>query len=244
MKKIFIANWKMQLDIKESGALAKNYARSFKTSKDEIVLAPDFSSLSLVSTSIKKSAVKLAAQDVAAYDQGAYTGEVSAKSLKQLGVKYVLVGHSERRIYLKENGELIKLKIEQALKNNLIPVLCIGESLKERKAKKTNQILHKQLEEALAGLKISDDKSIIVAYEPIWAIGSGQAMSPSEAEGAHVFIKVALAEIIGQIPRVIYGGSVNAKNASEFLEWPNVDGLLVGGASLKLDEFSKIVKVK
>lgn len=234
----------MQLDIKESMALAKSYARSFKTSKDEIVAAPDFSGLSLVATNLKKSAVKLAAQNIAAYDQGAYTGEVGAKSLKQLGVKYVLVGHSERRTYLKENGETINLKISQALKNNLIPVLCIGESLKERKSKKTNSVLHKQLQEALAGLKISDDKSIIVAYEPVWAIGSGKAMLPNEAEGMHVFIKVALAEIIGQIPRVIYGGSVNAKNAGEFLEWPNIDGLLVGGASLKLDEFSKIVKVK
>lgn len=244
MKKIFIANWKMQLDIKESNSLSKGYARLFKTSRDEVVAAPDFSSLSAVSVNLKKSAVKLCAQDISAYNKGAYTGEVGAQSLKQLGVKYVLVGHSERRMYFKEGGELINLKISQALKNSLIPVLCIGESFKERQAKKTHLILRKQLEEALVNLKISDDKLIIVAYEPIWAIGSGKAISPQEAESAHVFIKGVSAEIIGQIPRVIYGGSVNANNASDFLEWPNIDGLLVGGASLKLDEFSKIVKLK
>lgn len=244
MKKLFIANWKMQLDTKESLTLAKDYARVFKKSSDEIAVAPDFSSLASVALALKKSVVKLAAQDVSAYDKGAYTGEVNAKSLKQLGAKYVIIGHSERRIYFKESGELIKLKISQALKNGLVPVICVGENLKERQAKKTQVVLRKQISEALLDLKISDDKAIVLAYEPVWAIGSGKAISPADAESAHVFIKGILAEVIGQIPRVIYGGSVTSKNASEILEWPNVDGLLVGGASLKLDEFFKIVKVK
>jgi triosephosphate isomerase len=243
MKKILIANWKMQLDYKGSIDLAKKFAKTFKKNSDELIICPDFSALPATAEIIKKSALKLGAQDVAAYPLGAYTGEVSAKSLKQLGVKYVLIGHSERRQFLGEEGKLLKLKIAQALENGLIPVLCIGESAATKRAKKTHLVLKKQLSEALEGLKITDSKDLVVAYEPIWAIGTGKAISPQEAESNHVFIKGVLAEIIGQIPRVLYGGSVNAQNASEFLEWPNIDGLLIGGASLKVDEFSKIAKV-
>lgn len=244
MKKLFIANWKMQLDNRESLNLAKGFSRKFKKNSDEVVICPDFSSLHQVGHGIKGSAVKLGAQDVAAYEKGAYTGEVSAKSLKQIGAKYVIIGHSERRHYLKEDSSMLKAKIEQAMSSGVTPVFCIGENLKERKAKKTHQVLRKQLEEVLLGLNITNDKSLVIAYEPVWAIGSGQAIVPAEAESAHVFIKGVLAEIIGQIPRVVYGGSVNSKNAGDFLEWPNIDGLLVGGASLNLDEFSKIVNVK
>lgn len=243
MKKLFIANWKMQLDYKESINLAQSFAKHFKKISNEVVVCPDFSSLAIVAETIKKSALKLGAQDVAAQTVGAYTGEVSAKSLKQLGVKYVLVGHSERRQYLQEEGKLLKLKIVQALASGLVPVLCIGESLAQKRAKKTQAVLRKQLVEALADLKIGDSKLLVIAYEPIWAIGSGKTISSQEAESTHVFIKGVLTEIIGQIPRVLYGGSVTAKNAGELLEWPNIDGLLVGGASLKVDEFSKIVKV-
>lgn len=244
MKKLFIANWKMQLDNKESLALSKSFSKRFKKSSDEIIVCPDFSSLSPVSQNLKGSAIKLGAQDIAAYDKGAYTGEVSAKSLKQLGVKYVIIGHSERRQYLKEDSAMLKLKIVQALAVGLTPIFCIGENLKERNSKKTHQVLYKQLEDSLTGLDITNDKDIVIAYEPVWAIGSGKAISPTEAESAHVFIKGSLAEIIGQIPRVLYGGSVNSKNAADFVEWPNIDGLLIGGASLNLDEFSKIVNVK
>ena len=243
MKKLLIANWKMQLDYKESLELAKKFAKNFKKHSDELIICPDFVALPAVSEIIKKSVLKLGAQDVAAFTSGAYTGEVSAKSLKQLGVKYVLIGHSERRQNLKEEGALLKLKITQAIGAGLIPILCIGESAASKKAKKTHQVLKKQLSEALDGLVITDGKLLVIAYEPIWAIGTGKAVTPSEAESIHVFIKGVLTEIIGQIPRVIYGGSVAAKNAAELLEWPNIDGLLIGGASLKVDEFSKIVKV-
>lgn len=243
MKKILIANWKMQLDYKSSLELAKKFAKNFKKSSDELIICPDFSVLSPTAEIIKKSALKLGAQDVAAYSLGAYTGEVNAKSLKQLGVKYVLIGHSERRQFLGEDGKLLKLKVAQALEAGLVPVLCVGESAAQKKAKKTHLILKKQLSEVLDGLKVTDSKDLIVAYEPIWAIGTGRAILPQEAESNHVFIKGALAEIIGQIPRVLYGGSVNSQNAGDFLEWPNIDGLLVGGASLKVDEFSKIAKV-
>lgn len=243
MKKILIANWKMQLDYSGSLALAKKYQQKIKKTKNELIVAPDFASLEMVKNVLKKTTCKLAAQNVAAWEHGAYTGEVSAKTLKQMGVKYVLIGHSERRQYLKEDSKTLRLKIEQALSAGLIPVLCIGENLAAYRAKKTHSVLRKQLEEVLFGMMIDNNKAILIAYEPVWAIGSGKAMSPEEAEANHVFIKGVLASLIGQIPKVLYGGSVNSKNAALFLEWPNVDGLLIGGASLKVDEFSQIANV-
>jgi triosephosphate isomerase len=243
MKKLFIANWKMQLDYNSSLALAKAYQKNLKKLKNEVVLAPDFTALSSIREVLKKSPIKLGAQDCAFGLLGAYTGEVSVKSLKQLGVKYVLIGHSERRGYFKEDSGLLKFKVAAALENGLVPVLCIGEKLVDYKAKRTHAVLRRQLEEVLFGLGINNENALVVAYEPIWAIGSGKAMASAEVEANHVFIKGVLAELIGQIPKVLYGGSVNSKNAPDILEWPNVDGLLVGGASLQVDEFSKIVNV-
>ena len=230
----------MQLDYNGSLSLAKSYNKKFKKPKNEIVVVPDFTALSSVRKLLK---LKLGAQDVSPFIKGAYTGEVSAKSLKQLGVKYVLIGHSERRGFFKEDSAVLKLKLMAALDSGLIPVLCIGENLAAHKSKKTHSVVRRQLEEVLSGLKISSDNSLVIAYEPIWAIGSGKSATSSEVEATHVYIKGVLAEIIGQIPKVLYGGSVNAKNAVDFLEWPNIDGLLVGGASLSVDEFSKIVNV-
>ena len=240
MKKLFIANWKMQLDYKGSLALAKSYNKQFRKVGNEIVVVPDFITLAPVKDLLK---LKLGAQDVSPFVKGAYTGEVSAKSLKQLGVKYVLIGHSERRGFFKEDSAILKLKLMAALDADLIPVLCIGENITAYKAKKTHAVLRKQLEEVLFGVTISHDNSIVIAYEPVWAIGSGKTPTSEAVEATHVFVKGVLAEVIGQIPKVLYGGSVSAKNAADFLEWPNIDGLLVGGASLKVDEFSKIVNV-
>lgn len=243
MKKLFIANWKMQLDYNSSLALAKKYNKNLGKIKNDVIITPDFSSLAAVAEVIKKSTLKLGAQDVAPEISGAYTGEVSAKSLKQAGAKYVLIGHSERREYFKEDSPLLKLKVVSAQKAGLIPVLCIGENLAAYKAKKTHSVLRRQLEEVLFGLIFTNSNSLVIAYEPVWAIGSGKTPTASEIEAAQVFIKGVLAELIGQIPRVLYGGSVNFKNAADFLEWPNIDGLLVGGASLRVDEFSKIVNL-
>jgi len=240
MKKLFIANWKMQLDYQGSLALAKSYHKKLRKPRNEIVVMPDFTALAAVKNLIK---LKLGAQDVSPFVKGAYTGEVSAKSLKQLGAKYVLIGHSERRGFFKEDSAVLKLKLMAALDSGLIPVLCIGENLAAHRAQKTHNIVRRQLEEVLSGLKISSDNSLVIAYEPIWAIGIGKPATSSEVEATHVYIKGVLAEIIGQIPKVLYGGSVSAKNAVDFLEWPNIDGLLVGGASLSVDEFSKIVNV-
>ncbi len=233
----------MQLDYKESLALVKAYEKKLIKIKNDVVLAPDFTVLGAAAEIFKKTSLKLGAQDCAFSLHGAYTGEVSVKSLKQLGVKYVLIGHSERRGYFKEDSGLLKFKVAAVLESGLVPVLCIGEKLTEYRAKKTHSVLRRQLEEVLFGLEINNESAIVIAYEPVWAIGSGKTPSAKEIEANHVFIKGVLAELIGQIPRVLYGGSVSAKNTTELLEWPNVDGLLIGGASLKVDEFSKIVNV-
>lgn len=240
MKKLILANWKMQLSLKESEKLARAYKDRIKNSRVELGVLPDFSALDTVRRNLSPE-FKLGAQDLAPYIKGAYTGEVSALSLKQLGVKYVLIGHSERRQGFKETSPLLRLKVQAALETGLVPVLCIGENAAQKKNGQTAAVLRRQLEEVLFGLIIEKDDALVVAYEPLWAIGTGKALEASEAEAIQVMIKGVLANLIGRFPRVIYGGSVNAKNAADFLEWPNIDGLLVGGASLKVGEFKKII---
>ncbi len=231
----------MQLAYRDSLKLARAYKQSLGNSRAELGVFPDFSALDAVGQIIKKTSLKLGAQDLAPYEVGAYTGEVSAKSLKQLGVKYVLIGHSERRREFQETSALLRLKVQAALAQRLVPVLCIGESAADKKAGRTAAVLRRQLEEVLFGLTIDKDSDLVVAYEPIWAIGSGQALAASTAESIQVMIKGVLANLCGRFPRVIYGGSVAPQNAADFLEWPNIDGLLVGGASLKPADFKKIV---
>jgi triosephosphate isomerase len=243
MKKLILANWKMQLSFKESLKLARDYGAKIKKATAEIGVLPDFSALEGVRKNLPAKVFKLGAQDVAPYAKGAYTGEVSATSLKQLGVKYVLIGHSERRQEFKETSSLLRLKVQAALEVGLVPVLCIGENASQKKNGQTAAVLRRQLEEVLFGLVIEKDEALVVAYEPLWAIGSGQPLAPAQAEAIQVMIKGVLANLLGRFPRVLYGGSVNAKNAADFLEWPNIDGLLVGGASLKADDFKKIIGV-
>ena len=241
MKKLILANWKMQLSFKESEKLARNYQAKIKNSVFEVGVLPDFSALEIVGRNLSTKLFKLGAQDLAPYLKGAYTGEVSALSLKQLGVKYVLIGHSERRQEFREKSSLLRLKVQAALEAGLVPVLCIGENASQKKAGKTASVLRRQLEEVLFGLRIEKDNALVVAYEPLWAIGSGQALKAAAAEAIQVMIKGVLANLVGRFPRVIYGGSVSSKNAADFLEWPNIDGLLVGGASLEAAEFKKII---
>jgi triosephosphate isomerase len=240
MKKIIIANWKMQLSIKDSIKLALELTKQNKFSEREVVVCPDFLSLPLIKPIFAKSFINLGAQDLAMTEQGAYTGEVSALDLKTLGVQYVIIGHSERRLHLGETAMMINEKIKIALKNKLTPILCIGENLQEKEAGKTKKILVDELKQALKNIKIRNAKDIIIAYEPLWAIGSGHAIVPVEAEIMHSVIKKEAKKILGKTVTVIYGGSVNQQNSSLFLNQKNVDGLLVGGASLNASEFIKI----
>jgi len=248
-KKYIIANWKMNLNLAESVSLAKKFKEKFAGfDKGEVVVCPSISALYEVNKVLKGSKIKMGAQNVFWEEAGAYTGEVSPEMLAEVGCRYVILGHSERRKYLSENYEIINKKIRAVIKNEkLIPIVCIGESWEERKTDRRDFVLVEQLEQALSGVEIFGNQQIIIAYEPIWAIGTGTAIEPSEAEYAHKIIKLALNDIVGmQVVSknfsVIYGGSINSKNVKSFASLENMDGLLVGGASLKLEEFYKIAK--
>ena len=240
MKKIIVANWKMQINPDQGLFLAKDYKRVLKNVKHLVVACPDFLALPSVAKIFNKTKLFLGAQDCAPASRGALTGEVSATDVFSLGARYVILGHSERRLVMAESNDLIRLKIEAALKGKLTPIICVGESLPDKEAGRAKEILSTQLKSAIKGLKLKKASDIIIAYEPIWAIGTGEPIIPIEAENIHRFLKAQAANIVGQIPRVIYGGSVNADNATIFLKQANVDGLLVGGASLDVNKFVSI----
>lgn len=228
----------MQLSPKESITLAKKFkARAEKGS--QIIICPDFLSLPLISPLLKRTAISLGAQDCANKERGALTGEISPADLKTLGVKYVIIGHSERREKLGENDQLINSKIIAALKNGLVPIICVGEKLTDKEAGRTRQVLNSQLRYALRGVKIKKASDLIIAYEPLWAIGTGQAIIPAEAELIASFLEKETKKILGKKIAVLYGGSVDLQNAPIFLEQNHVAGLLVGGASNRND-FYKI----
>lgn len=246
-QKIVIANWKMKLTLAESLRLVKKVKTKFKKFEDNrVVICPDFISLSGVGDIIKKTKIKLGAQDVFWEERGAYTGEISAQILFEAGCKYVIIGHSERREYLLENYEMIHKKIKAVLGvGGITPIVCIGENTSERKSNKRDFVLVDQINQALSGINITGKQQVIIAYEPIWAIGSGVAIEPSEAEYAHKIIRLALsdmfgAKIVANNFRIIYGGSVNGKNVKGFVNLNDIDGLLVGGASLSENEFFKV----
>lgn len=247
-KKIIAGNWKMNLDYKNSLLLADKLSKilNIKKSRNEVIIFPDFSSLFLVSRIIKDSQIKFGSQDVAQKTLGAYTGEVSLESLKQLGCKYVIIGHSERRQYFFDDN-LVADKLFNVIKNSKItPILCIGESLTQRKKGETFKVLEKQLKEAFANLKSKDieNKKIIIAYEPVWAIGTGLVAEVEDIIQAHKEIKKIFFEIFSNKKikevKVLYGGSVNVDNFLNLQNLKEVDGLLIGGASLKAGDFLDI----
>lgn len=242
MKKLIIANWKMQLSLKESLELAKQSVKKIKV-KNIIVLCPDFLALPYVGPILKGTNLNLGAQDSAIVGRGAYTGEVSPLDLKALGVKYVILGHSERREHLHESSLIINAKIKVALTGGLIPILCVGEKLEVKKNGETEEYLSREIAHSLQGVKIKSASDLVIAYEPIWAISTNKnarPMSALDADAIHKFIKARAARILKKPVAVLYGGSVNAANAGEFLSQKNVAGLLVGGASLKIKDFSHI----
>lgn len=246
-KKIIIANWKMNLSLVGTSRLAENMKKKFNNiTRGEIVLCPNFISLLEVNKIIKDSILKLGAQHVFWEEAGAYTGEVSPQMLLDAGCEYVIIGHSERRSFLMENNEMINRELKAVLKTEkLVPIVCIGENLNERKTDRRDFVLSDQLQQALGEVDIYGNQQIIIAYEPVWAIGSGTAIELREAEYAHKVIRVTLNNLFGEKKvnnnfRIIYGGSVNRQNANQFNNLENMDGLLVGGASLDCDNFYKI----
>ena len=248
-EKIIIANWKMKLSLQESLKLAKKIKKIFKDChKGNVAICPNMLSLIEVGKILKDTNVKVGAQNVFWEEKGAFTGEVSASMLKEAGCKYVIIGHSERRKFLMVNYEMIHKEIQAVLRvDDLIPVVCIGENWDERKTDRRDFVLYDQMQQALSGLEVIGDQQIIIAYEPIWAIGSGTAIEPQEAEYAHKIVKLTLNNMFGMDVakknfKIIYGGSINSSNVKSFVGLQNLDGMLVGGASLDADEFFKVVK--
>ncbi|MBD3319740.1 MAG: triose-phosphate isomerase [Chitinivibrionales bacterium] len=245
---MFIAgNWKMNTTPQEAKELAKGVVDTVGAITDvDIAVCPPYTNLPMVAEAINGSNVKLGAQDVHWEEKGAYTGKVSCAMLKGCGVEYVIIGHSEQRQYFGEIDETVNKKIRAALAAGLLPIVCIGEVLDERKAGKVEQVLETQVQGAFAGISEDHLLKCTIAYEPVWAIGTGETATPEQANEAHVFVRKVLSELYNeetaQAVRIQYGGSMKPGNAKELLSQRDVDGGLIGGASLKPDAFAGIVK--
>lgn len=245
MRTHYIAgNWKMNTNKAEAVKLAQDLVKELKGKKNKYMIAPPFVYLDAVAQVVKGSNVILGAQDIAATDNGAHTGEVSAVMLKDIGVQTVIIGHSERRHEIGESDMLINAKVLKALNSGLDVVLCIGELLDEREAGKAEQICAFQLDAGLSGVTAEQMLHVTIAYEPVWAIGTGRTATPQDAEEIHLFVRKHVAKLYNQkiADEVIiqYGGSMKAANAAELLAQPDIDGGLIGGASLKADTFVPI----
>ena len=245
-KTLIAGNWKMHNTAKESVDLASAVRNGIKPGYvGEVLVAPTFTSLHSVAAALKGFPVLLAAQDLCWEEKGAFTGAVSPTQIKDAGCTHVIIGHSERRSIFGETDEIINKKLSTALKFGLVPVLCIGETLAERESQKTYRVLETQLSGALAGRTEDELSSLIVAYEPVWAIGTGKNATPEQAQDAHIFIRNLAGRLYSKNfaggMRILYGGSVKADNVDSIMAQPDVDGALVGGASLKADGFLRIV---
>lgn len=243
---IIAGNWKMNLRSSTAKELAAAVVAGQATGGDvEVVLCPPSVYLAVVADTIVGTQVALGAQDVYPQDDGAFTGEVNAAMLSDVGCQFVILGHSERRQLMGETDAQVSEKLHAALAGHLVPIVCVGETLEQREAGETEQVVSDQLKGSLAGLDEARAAGIVIAYEPVWAIGTGKTATPEQAEAVHAFIRSILADdfgedVAGQI-RIQYGGSVKPANAAELLGQPNIDGALVGGASLKADDFLAII---
>lgn len=244
--RIAIANWKMNKTIPEAIRLITELKTKLPGSRDvDVVLAPPFTALHSCSLALQNTGFVLGAQDVSAEESGARTGEISAKMLTDLQCRYVIIGHSERRRNQGETNATINQKLQTALEEDLIPIVCVGETQKEREDKLTFQVVETQVRECLRGIQSSAINDLIVAYEPVWAIGTGTPATAGNAEEVHAFIREILGTLLGSILseqlRIVYGGSVTPDNIRDLVKQKDIDGVLVGGASLNSDSFSQIV---
>ncbi|MDC0708580.1 triose-phosphate isomerase [Stigmatella sp. ncwal1] len=247
-RKIIAGNWKMNKTVPEALALVRELRGvvSALGDKVELVIAPPFVALHSVAQAIEDSNLKLAAQNCHWEVSGAFTGEVAAPMLKEVGCAYVIVGHSERRQFFGETDETVNKRSRAVLKAGMVPIICVGETLAEREGNQTLEVVERQVKGALAGFSAADVARFVLAYEPVWAIGTGRTATSAQAQEVHVAIRSQLARLYdgaaaGQV-RIQYGGSVKPDNAAELLGQPDVDGALVGGASLKAGDFAAIVK--
>ena len=245
-KKIVAGNWKMNKNLQEGVALAKELTTTVKNPNCEVIICTPFIHLATVAEILKGSPIKLGAENCADKASGAYTGEVSAEMVKSTGADYVILGHSERRAYYGETAEILKEKVNLALANNLEVIFCIGESLEEREANKQNAVVKKELEESVFNLDAEQFKNIVIAYEPIWAIGTGKTATAEQAEEIHAYIRSCVearyGKAVAEDTTILYGGSCKASNAPELFGKPDIDGGLIGGASLKAADFNGIIE--
>jgi len=247
-KKIVAGNWKMNTTLPEGLALAKGLNDVLKGKKlnCDVVIGTPFTHLASVASAIDTSIIGVAAENCADKDKGAYTGEVSAAMVASTGAKYVIIGHSERRAYYHETPEILKEKVKLALSNGLTPIFCIGEVLEERTAGKHFEVVSEQIEKSLFDLSPEDFSELVLAYEPVWAIGTGQTATADQAQEMHAHIRKTIAAKYGAAiaddTSILYGGSCNASNAKELFANPDVDGGLIGGASLSVDKFLPIIE--
>lgn len=246
-KKIVAGNWKMNTVPAEGLELVKNViAQSVEVAEDvNFIVCPPFTHLAMVAEAAKGSRVAVGAQNCAAEAKGAYTGEVSAAMIASLGVEYVILGHSERREYYGETSATLNKKMEQAYANNLTPIYCVGERLEEREAERHFEVVKAQLEEVVFNLTPEQFSKLVIAYEPVWAIGTGKTATAEQAEEIHAYIRKVLAEKFGAAAEetaILYGGSCKPSNAQEIFAKENVDGGLIGGAALKAEDFIGIGK--
>ncbi len=244
-RKVIAGNWKMNMLPNETIEFIEKFSPLVKDTENEVILCVPYTDLFYALLNVQGTNIKIGAQNMHYEEKGAYTGEVSAKMLKSIGVEYVIIGHSERRQYFNETDETVNKKIKTAFENELKPIVCVGETLEEKEANKTEKIITEQVELALEGLSNEQVEKTIIAYEPIWAIGTGKTATAEDANNSIKAIRNKIAEIYGEnvAEKVIiqYGGSVKSSNAKELFEMSDIDGGLVGGASLKVEEFEKIV---
>ena len=244
-KKIVAGNWKMNKNLQEGVALAKELTEVVKNPNCGVIICTPFIHLASVAEIVKDSAIELGAENCADKEKGAYTGEVSAEMVKSTGAQWVILGHSERREYYNETPEILKEKVQLALANGLKVLFCIGETLEDREANKQNEVVKAELAGSVFNLSAEEWKNIVIAYEPIWAIGTGKTATAEQAEEIHAYIRSCVAEVYGQEvaddTTILYGGSCKASNAPELFAKPDIDGGLIGGASLKAADFKGII---
>jgi triosephosphate isomerase len=244
-KRIVAGNWKMNNGLIQTESLISELKQQTKTSEAEVMIAPTFTNLWHAFQSTKQTDIEVVAQNMHFAENGAYTGEISAGMLTSLGIQTVILGHSERRAYFNETDEALAKKVDAALAHKMKVIFCFGEELEDRKADRAEQIVEAQIKNALFHLKDDDFKSIILAYEPVWAIGTGETATPEQAQEMHAFIRKTLAgsygDSVANAVSILYGGSVKPGNAKEIFSKPDVDGGLIGGASLNAEDFYTIV---
>lgn len=247
-KKIIAGNWKMNMLPGDTINFIEQFVPRVKNTENTVILCVPFTDLFYAWHSLEGSNVHLGAQNMHWEEKGAYTGEISGEMLESVGVEYVIIGHSERRQYFGETDEIVNKKIKSAFENNLKPIVCVGESLEQKEEGKTEKIITEQTQKALEGLTNEQIVNTIIAYEPIWAIGTGKTATSEDANNSIKSIRNKIKEIYGeeisQNVMILYGGSVKSTNARELFETSDIDGALVGGASLKAGEFAKIVNYK